>query len=207
MGAHGLGGRVAVAVPDRIDDRSVVVADVPPERVVGPVAEEPRAEDLEDRPGDDVEEPVPRRGHEHLVELAVLVELSLVVVDAQLELAEQFRGGPSRGDPRRRDLEDLPDLEELVDRHGLAGGEEPEVCLEQVGDVTGLRRLDERAAVDAALGLEEVLGGDDPQGLPDGQVDLLIRTGGERGLLGLAFDPDYANNGNLYVYASAPGGL
>jgi len=33
-----------------------------------------------------------------------------------------------------------------------------------------------------------------------------LRTGGERGLLGLAFHPDYATNGNFYVYASQPGG-
>ncbi len=33
-----------------------------------------------------------------------------------------------------------------------------------------------------------------------------LATGGERGLLGLAFHPDYATNGNFYVYASQPGG-
>ena len=33
-----------------------------------------------------------------------------------------------------------------------------------------------------------------------------MSTGGERGLLGLAFDPDYANNGHFYIYGSFPGG-
>jgi glucose/arabinose dehydrogenase len=32
-----------------------------------------------------------------------------------------------------------------------------------------------------------------------------ISTGGERGLLGLAFDPSYATNGNFYVYVSNSG--
>ena len=31
-----------------------------------------------------------------------------------------------------------------------------------------------------------------------------IVTGGERGLLGFAFHPDYASNGSFYVYYSAP---
>src|SRR5437764_1874140 len=33
-----------------------------------------------------------------------------------------------------------------------------------------------------------------------------IVTGGEQGLLGLAFDPDYATNGKFYVNCIAPGG-
>ena len=33
-----------------------------------------------------------------------------------------------------------------------------------------------------------------------------IVTGGEQGLLGLAFDPDYATNGKFYVKCTAPGG-
>src|ERR1700757_272234 len=33
-----------------------------------------------------------------------------------------------------------------------------------------------------------------------------ILTGGEQGLLGLAFDPDYASNGKFYVNCVAPGG-
>jgi glucose/arabinose dehydrogenase len=33
-----------------------------------------------------------------------------------------------------------------------------------------------------------------------------LSTGGERGLLGMAFDPDYANNGHFYTYGSYPGG-
>src|SRR6266404_3791315 len=33
-----------------------------------------------------------------------------------------------------------------------------------------------------------------------------ILTGGEQGLLGLAFDPDYATNGKFYVNCVAPGG-
>ena len=33
-----------------------------------------------------------------------------------------------------------------------------------------------------------------------------LTTNGERGLLGLAFDPNFANNGFFYVYASVPGG-
>ncbi len=33
-----------------------------------------------------------------------------------------------------------------------------------------------------------------------------VEAGGEKGLLGLAFDPGYATNGYLYVYYSAPGG-
>ena len=32
-----------------------------------------------------------------------------------------------------------------------------------------------------------------------------MSTGGERGLLGMAFDPDYANNGYFYIYGSFPG--
>lgn len=34
-----------------------------------------------------------------------------------------------------------------------------------------------------------------------------IITGGERGLLGLAFDPDYAKNGKFYVYVTVSGGV
>ena len=33
-----------------------------------------------------------------------------------------------------------------------------------------------------------------------------IVSGGERGLLGLAFDPDYATNGKFYINCTAPGG-
>jgi glucose/arabinose dehydrogenase len=33
-----------------------------------------------------------------------------------------------------------------------------------------------------------------------------LQTGGEQGLLGLAFDPDYATNGKFYVKCTAPGG-
>src|SRR6266403_4276525 len=33
-----------------------------------------------------------------------------------------------------------------------------------------------------------------------------ILTGGEQGLLGLAFDPDYSTNGKFYVNCVAPGG-
>lgn len=33
-----------------------------------------------------------------------------------------------------------------------------------------------------------------------------LTTGGEKGLLGMAFHPNYAENGQLYVYASQPGG-
>jgi glucose/arabinose dehydrogenase len=33
-----------------------------------------------------------------------------------------------------------------------------------------------------------------------------IVSGGEQGLLGLAFDPDYANNGKFYINCTAPGG-
>ncbi len=33
-----------------------------------------------------------------------------------------------------------------------------------------------------------------------------LSTGGERGLLGLAFHPDYASNGYFYTYTSVPGG-
>ena len=33
-----------------------------------------------------------------------------------------------------------------------------------------------------------------------------LHTGSESGLLGLAFHPDYANNGYFYVYTSVPGG-
>lgn len=33
-----------------------------------------------------------------------------------------------------------------------------------------------------------------------------LRTGGEQGLLGLAFHPDYVNNGFFYAYLSVPGG-
>src|SRR2546423_4606934 len=33
-----------------------------------------------------------------------------------------------------------------------------------------------------------------------------IVSGGEQGLLGLAFDPNYATNGKLYVKCTAPGG-
>ena len=33
-----------------------------------------------------------------------------------------------------------------------------------------------------------------------------LQTGGEQGLLGLAFHPDYASNGKFYVKVSAPGG-
>ena len=33
-----------------------------------------------------------------------------------------------------------------------------------------------------------------------------LSTGGERGLLGLAFHPDFENNGYFYVYVSVPGG-
>ncbi len=37
-------------------------------------------------------------------------------------------------------------------------------------------------------------------------IDPLVNTGGEQGLLGLAFDPDYANNGYLYVNYNANNG-
>ena len=33
-----------------------------------------------------------------------------------------------------------------------------------------------------------------------------LASGGEQGLLGLAFDPDYATNGKFYVNCTAPGG-
>ena len=34
-------------------------------------------------------------------------------------------------------------------------------------------------------------------------LDLAVNSAGERGLLGMAFDPDFANNGYVYVYYSA----
>jgi len=37
-------------------------------------------------------------------------------------------------------------------------------------------------------------------------IQAKVVSGGEMGLLGLAFDPDYATNGFFYVYYSAPGG-
>jgi glucose/arabinose dehydrogenase len=43
--------------------------------------------------------------------------------------------------------------------------------------------------------------------LPDPFVTLTgLTTAGERGLLGMAFHPDYADNGKFYLYASKPGG-
>src|ERR1700709_1635717 len=36
-------------------------------------------------------------------------------------------------------------------------------------------------------------------------LNLAVDSNGERGLLGLAFDPDYATNGFFYVYRTAPG--
>ena len=37
-------------------------------------------------------------------------------------------------------------------------------------------------------------------------LDIAVDSGGEQGLLGLAFDPDYENSGEFYVYYTAPTG-
>src|ERR687889_492248 len=44
--------------------------------------------------------------------------------------------------------------------------------------------------------------------LPEPFLDLTdrVESGGERGLLGLAFHPDHARNGRLFVHYSDPGG-
>src|SRR4029079_3778599 len=36
-------------------------------------------------------------------------------------------------------------------------------------------------------------------------LEVNVDTAGERGLLGLAFDPNYATNGFFYVYRTVPG--
>ncbi|MDC0325301.1 PQQ-dependent sugar dehydrogenase [bacterium] len=47
--------------------------------------------------------------------------------------------------------------------------------------------------------------GDDPQGLTFMSLTDRVRSGGERGLLGLAFHPNYAENGFFYVFYTAQG--
>jgi glucose/arabinose dehydrogenase len=42
-----------------------------------------------------------------------------------------------------------------------------------------------------------------PLGTPFLDVRALVLSGGERGLLGMAFDPDYANNGRFYIHYTA----
>ena len=38
-------------------------------------------------------------------------------------------------------------------------------------------------------------------------LSIAVATSGEQGLLGLAFDPNYASNGHFYVNYIAPGGF
>src|SRR6185436_4741266 len=38
-------------------------------------------------------------------------------------------------------------------------------------------------------------------------LDVQVNSQSERGLLGLTFDPDYAQNGTFYIYRTLPGGM
>ena len=94
-------------------------------------------------------------------------------------------------------------------------GTAPDVALELVVDGLGtpvgllpLPGTDDRALVPEQTGRVWMLVGDEL--LPDPFLDLtdrvvdLDRSYDERGLLGLAFHPDFASNGRLFVYYSAP---
>ncbi len=80
--------------------------------------------------------------------------------------------------------------------HHVAGGFASPVLLTHAGDGSGRRFVVEQSG--RVWIVEDNGGTKKPKSFLD--IRPLVKTGGERGLLGMAFHPQYAQNGQLFVY-------
>ena len=94
-------------------------------------------------------------------------QIARVAGDRGLQALERLRGVAPGGQPRRRDLEELAQLQELVQRHRLGLRQQADVRGQEVGDVIGGGEDHEAAAGRALRRADQVLRGQDPQRLAD----------------------------------------
>jgi len=117
----------------------------------------------------------------------------------------------------------LSEAEQGLVRDWIMQGAHPEPVIAGIPADLGLTEVVPAGALPGALGLAHADDGSDRLFVlrqsgrietiaTDGAVDLFmalpgpLSTGGERGLLGLAFHPDFGNNGRFYVYYTAGAG-
>lgn len=112
-------------------------------------------------------------------------------------------GPPRAGPDASGDLGNLPLLASGPDALALeevVGGLDQPVGITNAGDGSGRLFVNERAGKIRVVDADGTLRGDPFVDLSD-----RVQTGAERGLLGLAFHPDFAGNGRLFVHYSRAG--
>src|SRR5581483_9186531 len=155
---------VRVARLDRRGDRAMMLVDRPVEARAELRAGEVALEDGEDRLRGDRQQRVPRALDHGEVEVLVADELPL---GAEAERLVGDRVAPPRREPRGGDLEELPRLEQLLERDVVGVREQRDAGLDELGDAADARQGDVRAAAGALGGTDQVLRRQDAERLAD----------------------------------------
>jgi glucose/arabinose dehydrogenase len=93
-----------------------------------------------------------------------------------------------------------PEPPQAVEVQAMTEGLHAPISITHAGDASGQLYVNEQ---DGRIMIVEPTGTLDPQ--PFLEIQARVGAGGERGLLGLAFHPDFAQNGRFFVHYSAAG--